>query len=357
MASSSNSQPGTGTTSSPSSLPSTILTCHNHPYPLFSPPTTSQYIPFHLHLHPTPTAQIGFIPTDVLSSIQSHEEAHRSDTNGIVFVHDGEWKRIALHPRLNSFESRSAALAEVVGDWHKKGLFPEALGGWRDERYAIYSSTQYPYRTWENKSTGPNKAAFELERAACALFGLATFGVHMTAYVDDHDSSASSSSSPSLRLWTPRRSSTKATWPSYLDNTVAGGITSGDSPYVSMVRECWEEAGLPSELVRSRLRQAGVITYVYRTPAGYLQPEVEYVYDLPLPAEVKPKPIDGEAEDFQLWDVGEVREKMARGEFKPNCALVVVDFLVRHGVIRAEDEPRYMEVNALLHNDLGLPGP
>jgi len=124
-----------------------------------------------------------------------------------------------------------------------------------------------------------------------------------------------------------------------------------------MIRECWEEAGLEDALVRPRLRQVGVITYVYRTPAGFLQPEVEYVYDLPLPEDVQPRPQDGEAEDFNLMDLKTTRSRMEAGEFKPNCSLVILDFLIRHGEITAEDEPRYMEVVSLLHNDLGMPGP
>ncbi|PWN29688.1 hypothetical protein BDZ90DRAFT_209408, partial [Jaminaea rosea] len=300
-------------------------------------------------------AQIGFIPANVLDAIK----ARNDNAETTVFVHDGRWSRIGLHARLNTFEKRSKALADVVGAWHEEGLFSSALDGWRDEMYGIYSSPSYPYRTWENKETVPNERAFELERAACALFGLATFGVHMTAYVDGSSASKSGNagSTEGLRLWTPRRSPTKATWPSYLDNSVAGGITSGDSPYESMVRECWEEAGLPADLVRQHLRQTGVITYVYRTPEGYLQPEVEYTYDLPLPADVRLRPEDGEAEDFRLMEVDEVLQRMGKGEFKPNCALVVIDFLVRHGIVTVQEEPRYMEVVALLHNDLALPGP
>ncbi len=39
-----------------------------------------------------------------------------------------------------------------------------------------------------------------------------------------------------------------------LDNTVAGGITAGEAPFESMVRECQEEAGLPEAFVRSQLK-------------------------------------------------------------------------------------------------------
>ena len=55
----------------------------------------------------------------------------------------------------------------------------------------------------------------------------------------------------------------------------AGGITAGESPYESMVRECAEEAGLEDGYVRSRLKATGAISYFYKSDAGLSQPEVE----------------------------------------------------------------------------------
>lgn len=53
------------------------------------------------------------------------------------------------------------------------------LVGWRNELYAIYASPQSS--ALKNSVDKPfGNVAFHLERAACALFGLATFGVHLT---------------------------------------------------------------------------------------------------------------------------------------------------------------------------------
>lgn len=190
-----------------------------------------------------------------------------------------------------------------------------------------------------------NAPAFALERAACALFGVATFGVHLTAYTPDY------------RIWVPRRAATKSTWPGYLDNSVAGGITAGDGPWESTIRECGEEASLPDAMVRPRLRTTGVISYVYRTPSGWIQPEVEYTYDLPLPEDVVLTPADGEAESFTLMHTDEVLARMRNGEFKANCVLVLIDFLIRHGQVTPENEPQYRAIVEQLHTNLGLPGP
>ncbi|KAJ2986924.1 hypothetical protein NUW58_g4800 [Xylaria curta] len=43
--------------------------------------------------------------------------------------------------------------------------------------------------------------------------------------------------------------------------------------------------------------------------------------------------------------------------YKPNCALVVVDFFVRHGIITPDNEPDYAEILRRLHRKLPFPGP
>lgn len=363
--------------SASASLLPIVLAGHTHPHRLDGPETLADYVPFHLHLNP-PTAQIGFLPSGVVAAIEAYSQSHPDvfdiQRPGSDAATQGT-ARIGLHRSLDTFATRSAAMAAVAAEWRHAGLFRSLLDGWRDERYAIYSSDTFPYRSWQlgagaTAKTGPNPPAFELERAACGLFGLVTFGTHITAYTLDDEKDGPGAGSPSslrsrLKIWTPRRAAHKATWPGYLDNSVAGGITSGDSPRETAVRECWEEAGLTAELVEASLRQVGVLTYVYRHSGGtdednasqWLQPEVEHVYDLPLSRDVVPKPIDGEAQDFQLMGVDEVLERMHRGEFKSNCALVIIDFLIRHGVVTPENEPRYTEIVSLLHNDLNMPGP
>jgi len=85
-----------------------------------------------------------------------------------------------------------------------------------------------------------------------------------------------------------------------------------------------------------------------------LQPEIEYVYDLPIPTDADaapftPKPLDGEVESFELLPVDQVMAKMREGLFQPNCALVLLDFFIRHGYITPDSEPNYMEIMTRLH--------
>lgn len=83
-------------------------------------------------------------------------------------------------------------------------------------------------------------------------------------------------------------------------------------PFETVVKEAAEEASLPEELIKDRVKAVGVITYAFQSnkqtggEIGLLQPEVEYIYDLELPADVIPKPYDDEVEAFYLWDVEKV---------------------------------------------------
>ncbi|KAK4697552.1 hypothetical protein P7C70_g8196, partial [Phenoliferia sp. Uapishka_3] len=206
-------------------------------------------------------------------------------------------------------ETMREHIDRVCRAWKMKGMFPDPLMGWRNEEYAIYGPHTPFDKNAEPKLPGGN-FAFSMERAACGLFGFATYGVHCTAYVEETDEP--------LKIWVPRRSATKQTWPSYLDNTVAGGITSLASPLSSIIRECAEEASLPESLTEPLLRSVSVLSYTYRTPAGWLQPEVQYIYDLKLPSDVEPQTNvdDGEVESFSLMEVEEVVDRMCKGEFK-----------------------------------------
>lgn len=160
-----------------------------------------------------------------------------------------------------------------------------------------------------------------------------------------------------IKIWVPRRSPTKQTWPNFLDNTVAGGITAGDLPGPSILRECAEEASLPASLVAPLLKSVSVITYNYRTATGWVQPEVQYIYDIRLPADVVPRPNDGEVAGFELMGVEEVVRRMVGGEFKPNCGVCLVDFFLRHGFLNPESDARFLEVATRLRARLELPGP
>lgn len=52
--------------------------------------------------------------------------------------------------------------------------------------------------------------------------------------------------------------------------------------------------------------------------------------------------------------VPQVRENLASGKFKPNCGLILVDFLVRHGLVTPENEPNYIQLGWAMRRRIGV---
>ncbi|KAI9667725.1 MAG: hypothetical protein M1821_000542 [Bathelium mastoideum] len=241
---------------------------------------------------------------------------------------------------------RSAIIASTTAAMRATGAFA-VLKGWRDELYNVYGAQ--------------GELLFEIERAASPLFGVVTYGAHMTAYVRG-DRSLQEQEDRGIRIWVPRRARSKQTYGGMLDNTVAGGIAVGETPRECLVREAEEEASMQPELVK-RARPVGIVSYYHVRDkraggeAGLLQPECQFVYDLELEEEdrLELKPSDNEVDEFTLMEVAKVKEAMARGEFKPNCALVLLDFFVRHGLLGFDNEDNYFEIVSRLHRRLEFP--
>jgi hypothetical protein len=73
---------------------------------------------------------------------------------------------------------------------------------------------------------------------------------------------------------------------------------------------------------------------------------VLFCYDLHLPSDFRPMPVDGEVQEFFLYTIDQLLGSMAPDcpdPIKPNCYSVVVDFLLRHGYLSPQ-VPGYLEV-------------
>lgn len=278
---------------------------------------------------------IGYLLDKVLQKLLTTPPAIR----GKLKV-DAEKKTVRLFDRPSEPECTEAARV-LVDHWRAEEAFP-VLAGWRDELVPCFGRR--------------GQLLFSIERVAAGVFGLTYYGVHMTAYTRSSDSSFG------MKIWVPKRASGKSTYPGMLDNTVAGGLTTDEIPFECVVRESEEEASLPEELCRRSIKLVGDVTYVYITDersgeAGLIYPERQWTYDLELPADVIPEPKDGEAEHFALRTVQEVQRDMAAGLFKPNCAVVLVDFFLRHGILTPDNEPRFDELKRRVRRRMPFPQP
>ncbi|KAG0647670.1 Nudix hydrolase chloroplastic [Hyphodiscus hymeniophilus] len=187
-----------------------------------------------------------------------------------------------------------------------------------------------------------------IDRAAISYLGIIGRGVHMTAYTR---------SPTGFKFWIPQRNLNKKTYPGMLDNTVAGGVASGETPFSCLIREAAEEAEV-AELVRAGAGAAGTVSWLNISDekaggdAGLMNPGVLYVYDLEVSDNLVLKPVDNDIHAFHLLSEVEVSEAMARGEFKPACACVILDFFVRHSLISPDTEKDYVEIVSRLHRKL-----
>ena len=81
-----------------------------------------------------------------------------------------------------------------------------------------------------------------------------------------------------------------------------------------------------------------------RSSELFCLPDCMFCFDLELPADFEPHGVDGEVEGFSLWSIDKLA-KVVRDtrEFKFNSNLVVIDFLVRHGMLPA-DYAEYLDI-------------
>jgi hypothetical protein len=171
----------------------------------------------------------------------------------------------------------------------------------------------------------------EVDRRWVTHFGLPAYGVHLNGYVR---------TDAGLHMWIARRSKVKMTHPGLLDNLVAGGQPVGLGLRENMIKEADEEAAIPGWLAE-QIEPIGTISYVMETDAG-LKLDTMYNFDLELPSDFTPLINDGEVDEFMLMPLADVAAIVRDSfEFKFNCSLVIINFLIRQGFLTPDDEPDY----------------
>lgn len=174
------------------------------------------------------------------------------------------------------------------------------LRGWRDELLDVY---------------GEGRPLCVLERAAMRPLGLLTKAVHLNGW------------SPDGRLWLARRSDTKATDPGKWDTLVGGLAVAAEPLDTSLVRECFEEAGLSPADINARTPLRIILRMHRRLPEGY-QVEDVLVSDCVLPETVVPQNQDGEVSEIRLASVEEAWAMLEAGEFTQEAEACILDSLI-----------------------------
>jgi len=67
--------------------------------------------------------------------------------------------------------------------------------------------------------------------------------------------------------------------------------------------------------------------------------------------------LSGQSFSNELHDVGQVKKDLTDSKFKPNCALVTIDFFIRHGILTDENEPDIELIKKRMRRKMPFPGP
>ena len=221
---------------SESSLINVLNTCDNfHPHL-----STEHLVPFLLSWNTRPA--LGLLRPSVVAALQADNvwrathghpvawEIPKTDAYSSSNDGDSSPPYIAFAQTLvrGTPAARTLALAETLERWRAAAngvgcddesssgsAFAGVIGGsrWRAEWYDVYASPGGALRTdGRDPRTvleaplGASGYVFSMERSACALFGVVTYGVHMTVYEQDDEGEGRQ-----VRVWVPRRALTKPT--------------------------------------------------------------------------------------------------------------------------------------------------
>lgn len=194
------------------------------------------------------------------------------------------------------------------------------------------------------------------------LFGIVTLGVHLNVYTTRKVNGREAVD----KIWVSHRaSSVGISYPGMLDQIVAGGMDPCDridghlAPCVTLKREAEEESGLLLDLgtksmsvlddsghrkLVGTVETAPVITFydckareAGRINQGHLEPGVRFVYDLRLDTTFHPRTEERGIAKFEMLTPDEVKRSLPEQRWKPNCGLVMLDFLMRKGLVHDED--------------------
>ncbi|WP_428603502.1 DUF4743 domain-containing protein [Sedimenticola sp.] len=218
---------------------------------------------------------------------------------------------VALNCTGPDLMERSRRVAEVLDQLVEQGVLSHIHG----ERYAAMVEDG-------------EEPLLLIDRAIAPYFGIRAYGQHVNGLVRDETG---------LKMWVSRRADDRLHYPGRLDNLAAGGLPYGLSLSENLAKECWEEAGIPGQLA-SQAISVGAVSYHMDTENGF-KSDTLYCYDLELPKEFVPCCMDGEVQAFYLWPIEQVMDRVRNSsEFKLNCNLVIIDFLIRHGYIGPDDD-------------------
>lgn len=204
----------------------------------------------------------------------------------------------------------NASLPETADVLRAAALHLRELGlikVWRNELYAVHPLN-------ERGELDTSRTLFTLERGAFRRFGLCSRAAHINGLRSDG------------HIWLGQRASSKGIDPNKLDNLAAGGIPHNEPVGACVVRELYEEAGIPA-LLAQQAQFAGIARST-RNEIDGTHDEILYCYDLHLDATIEPINQDGEVAQFMCLSPQQVLDRLP--EMTWDAGLVMAQCLYRN---------------------------
>ncbi|MBQ9619849.1 MAG: NUDIX domain-containing protein [Neisseriaceae bacterium] len=195
-------------------------------------------------------------------------------------------------------------LESTAKNWHTAGLYD----GWRDEQFDVTDKQ--------------GNVLFALERSAFRPLGLLSHAIHINGYIEKNGEHY---------FWIGKRSPHKPVDPNRLDNLTGGGVASGETIHSAMIREGFEEAGLPENLLKP-LNESACCLSVRPVHRG-LHREYLHIYNVRLPENFIPENQDGEVSALNLMPIPEILSHIENNQFMNDAVLAMVYAFVELGYL------------------------
>lgn len=312
------------------------------------PPPQPLQVPLTASPAPSPPTAL---PPDICLRLARHVDANNNaDLAGFQPLWIAGRRLGSLSPRVAEMleaAGRLARIARPATGWSLRGdpATPAAITAALDGiAEALVAARVLPRLKGERYAVAALWGAERLgscDRAAVPVLGLPAYGIHINGFT------RLGPAPQDLRLWIGQRAADREVAPGKLDTMVGGGQPAELTLAENVVKEAAEEAGLTAERVR-HARPTGAVTYTRHDSFG-LRVDTLYSFDLELAPGEQPHPQDDEVACFHFYSAADVLEILAAGDsFKNNCALMVIDFLIRHGVL-TPDMPGYAALCRGMH--------
>lgn len=245
------------------------------------------------------------------------------------------------HPALFSHTAKGLSLLPTEGD----GITAAVMQGYDTIRatgaITINSPDEYMALSLALDPTRPDAKRLRNNN----FFGIPYFGVHVNIF---------SRAGNDVRLWLSRRSQKVFTYQGCWDVSAGGGLTYGYTPIQAACKEAYEEAGVPDGLL-SQMKLTTIADQTFDSLYTHgLHLDHQYYFDLEVPADFTPTPVDGEAEGCISLSADEAWVVLQDGKnWKHNAAITVLDFGLRHGLFSPPKDVREHIMNCL-HQPLPL---